>query len=605
MAFQSLRVSRYLSRAGSRRAEIFWGVLVSLMFALAFSYPILANIAGLGLDHDWDLTMEIHWAPFYTITHFHQFPFWDPYKCGGLPLLGNPQSRILTPFLLLHLLFGPLIGIHLEIIAHLAIGFGGAYLLARVVDIGKLGAVACGATFAGSSWYYIRMAEGHSVFLCIMYIPWALALFWMGWRSRKLAFAAPTGLVGTLIFFEGGIYQITHLALVLAVLAIVVSLQYRSLFPLALLVTAGVFAVAFSAPKFLPTVHFVGLNPRSVDPFETNSFSMFVGEFFSRNQFFSRDSMGGFWGFWEFGAYIGPFFGAMALLGIALRFRRALPWSITAVLLLALASGNHGAYSPWVLVHRLPIFSGEHAPTRILMLLVVFVGVLAGFGVDALSSLRFPLLTGVIAVFTLIAIIDCWTVSSFNLEYLFGGGNLVPFEPGPTFHQYYDRDDNRMFMLAQANRGAVNCYESAYSWGANAYGSNQLAYRGEQYLVGKGKVGLARWTPNVLDYDIDAQGPATLVINQNYDSDWQVVSGQGEAFKSNGLLAVRIPPGKERLEIRYYPTSFLYGCLIFLLGMVLAIFLHLAERRWNVARVGHPESTPGSGSANWKDHAPS
>ena len=320
MALRVGRDTRTLSGAGSRRAEIFWGVFVSLMFALAFSYPILANITGLGLDHDWDQTMEMHWAPFYTVIHFHQFPLWDPYKCGRIALLGNPPSRILTPFLLLHLLFGPLIGIHLEIIAHLAIGFGGAYLLARVVDIGKLGAVACGATFAGSSWYYIRLAEGHSVFLCIMYIPWALALFWMGWRSRKLAFAAPTGLVGTLIFFEGGIYQITHLALVLAVLAIVVSLQYRSLFPLALLVTAGVFAVAFSAPKFLPTVHFVGLNPRSVDPFEKNSFSMFVEELFSRNQFFSRDSMGGFWGFWEFGAYIGIIFGAMAMLGIALAF---------------------------------------------------------------------------------------------------------------------------------------------------------------------------------------------------------------------------------------------------------------------------------------------
>jgi hypothetical protein len=585
----------HFSRTGRWR-EVVWGLLASVMFALAFSYPILTKISGLGLDHDWDLTMEMHWAPFYTIAHFHQFPFWDPYKCGGLPLLGNPQSRILTPFLFLHLLFGPLIGMHLEIIGHLAIGFGGAYFLARVVNIGKLGALSCGATFAGSSWYYIHMAPGHSVFLCIMYVPWAVAFFWLGWRERKLTFAAPTGLIATLIFFEGGIYQTTHLALVLAVLAVALAVQYRSWFPLSLLTIAGIFAVAFSAPKFLPTVHFLGLNPRSVDAFEVNSLSMFVQELFSRNQFFSRDSMGGFWGFWELGAYIDPFFGAMAILAMVFRFRSALPWSITTLVLLALAAGNHGTYSPWVLIHSLPIISGEHAPTRILMLLTIVVGVLAGLGVDLLCSLKKPWLTAAVAIMILLAMVDCWMVSSYNLRYMLAGGNPTPYEPTPVFQQYYERNDNRMFMLAISNHGAVNCYESAYSWGRNAHGANEDGYRGEQYLVGSGTLGLARWTPNRLDYDIDARARATLIINQNYDSDWKIVQGTGEVFKSNGLLAVRVPAGKQRLELRYSSPSFVTGCFIFLLGIGAAISIHLAERNSPSASVESPESSRDSGA---------
>ena len=54
------------------------------------------------------------------------------------------ESQLQDPyaFFLLDLMFGPLIGIHLEIIAHLALGFGGAYLLARVLEAGKLGAIA-------------------------------------------------------------------------------------------------------------------------------------------------------------------------------------------------------------------------------------------------------------------------------------------------------------------------------------------------------------------------------------------------------------------------------------------------------------------------------
>jgi len=573
------RDTRALSGLGNRALEVFCGLLASVAFALAFSYPILADMTGLGLDHDWDQTMEMHWVPFYTVVHFHQFPLWDPYKCGGIALLGNPSSRILTPFLLLHLIFGPLIGIHLEIIAHLAIGFGGAYLLAKVLDLGKLGAVACAATFAGSSWYYIHLAPGHGMFMSVMYIPWVVALFWLGWQRQQLALAALVGLVAALIFFEGGIYQTSYLVLMLTLLAVVLSAQNRSWFPMLMLSVTGVFVLSFSAPKFLPTMHLTGLYPRVVDPFEKNTFPMFVQELFSRDQFFSRDSMGGFWGWWEFGAYIGVIFASMAMLGVALRFRRALPWSLAALMLLALASGNHGIYSPWVLLHHLPIFSGEHAPTRMLMVLTLCVGVLAGFGVDAVCSFGKIWLTGLVALCILIAIVDCWEVSSSNLRYSLGGGENQPFEHSANFRQYYLADELRMFMMAKANLGAVNCYEPS-SQGRNATGYNQPGYRGEQYLIGNGTLSLARWTPNVLEYDVDARGSATVIINQNYDSEWKIVKGTGELFESKGLLAVQVPSGKQRLEIMYYSTSFLHGCLIFMLGVAAAISLFLAERRW-------------------------
>ena len=579
----------HLSKSAKRALEVVRGLLASVMFGLAFSYFILKNMAGLGLDHDWDYAMEMQWAPFYTVRHFHQFPLWDPYKCGGTPLLGNPQSRILTPFFLLHLLFGPLIGLHLEIVAHLMVGFGGAYLLARVVDIGELGAIACGAAFAGSSSYYLHLAPGHATFMSVMYTPAIVALFWVGWQRRQLIFAAAAGLMTALIFFEGGIYQTSYCGLVLLLLAFILAVQYRSAFAIVLLAATGIFAGLFSAPKLLPMVHLMGPYGRYVDPFEKNSLSMLMQELFSRNQFFSRDSMGGFWGFWEFGAYIGIIFALMAIIGIALRFRPALPWSITALVLLALAAGNHGAYSPWVLLHRAPIFSAQHAPTRMLMLLTLCVGVLAGLGIDALCSMGRIWLTGIVGVITLIAIVDIWIVSTPNSRYILGGGELTAFEVSPSFKQFFSTDDHRMYMMAQANLGVVNCYEPA-SAQRNVFGFNIRGYRGEQYLLGKGSVNLSRWTPNLLAYDVDAQSPARVVINQNYDSEWKIEKGTGELFKSEGLLAVEVPAGKQRLELRYHSTSFRYGCLIFLIGIAAAISLYLAERRWRVRSDGFSEA---------------
>ena len=101
----------------SRKRETLWVALGSVVFSLCFGYPIVAHLTHGGVSHwslnDWDLNMEWLWVPFYTVTHFHQFPLWDPYKCGGIPLLANPQSVFLTPLFVLHLLFGPAIGVHL------------------------------------------------------------------------------------------------------------------------------------------------------------------------------------------------------------------------------------------------------------------------------------------------------------------------------------------------------------------------------------------------------------------------------------------------------------------------------------------------------------
>ena len=151
----------WATKASSRTGrEIAWVALGSLAFALCFFYRFFGRFSRLfvwsGFGRlDWDYHMQLHWVTWYTITHFHQFPFWNPYKCGGMPLFGNPQSAILTPFLLLDLLFGPVIGLHLDSIVHVALAFGGAYFLARVLGISRLGAVACAGAFAGNASFYM------------------------------------------------------------------------------------------------------------------------------------------------------------------------------------------------------------------------------------------------------------------------------------------------------------------------------------------------------------------------------------------------------------------------------------------------------------------
>ena len=124
-----------------RRREVVLAVVGAIVFALAFSQPLLGRLAQANFHDDWDFTAQLNWVAYASVARFHQLPLWNPYKCGGMPLLGNPQSRFMTPLFLLHLLFGPVVGAHLEIPFHLAIAWGGGYLLARALGLGAPGAV--------------------------------------------------------------------------------------------------------------------------------------------------------------------------------------------------------------------------------------------------------------------------------------------------------------------------------------------------------------------------------------------------------------------------------------------------------------------------------
>jgi hypothetical protein len=110
-------------------------IVASLVFALIVIYPMFCDVVyigpGLGgwlgtgphlshfkqlpLNGDTDMFDQLRWVPYYTVTHFHQWPFWNPYKCGGMTMLGNPESGIVTPFFVLFLALGLIPGLILEL----------------------------------------------------------------------------------------------------------------------------------------------------------------------------------------------------------------------------------------------------------------------------------------------------------------------------------------------------------------------------------------------------------------------------------------------------------------------------------------------------------
>ena len=577
----SLRdLNRLIRDPSAFKGEALRVALGSLVFALTFAWPILGHLGQFGAFHDWEFASELQWVPYYTVVHFHQFPLWNPYKCGGMPMFGNPQSRILTPFFLIHLLVGPILGLQLEIILHLAIGWSGGYLLGRSLGLGRLACLVCASVFPASSWFYLHIAEGHAVFLPIMYLPWIAALFCIGVYQKKLVPAAVAGLLIALIFWEGGLYVAIFAMILIASIVPPMMLTRWSFWPLWAGFLVAVFMGGFAAIKLLPAIDVFHMYPRGITGGEGNSWSVIQICLFSRNQDILRSGPGSF-GFQEYGAYISIPFIVLGLLGMVYDWRRPLPWIISSLLFLEIARGDVGNHSLWVLMRSAPFFGGMltamRLPSRFLGPLVLPVSVLAAFGAELLSN-KFRGWGQWFAAALLVAgLLDAFLVGPPNLKLIFRDATR-PLTKSYQFRQMRQLGAKlNMTYVAEANMGALECYEYA-DIKTHAKGYDQPGYQGEQYLVGPGTVQLTRWTPNALNYNVDTPTPTVLIVNQNYERGWHLADGSGEVYSDDGLIGVRLPAGKQRLRLAYLSNSFRLGVLISLLTLAAMVVLIYYER---------------------------
>ena len=91
------------------------------------------------------------------------------------------------------------------------------------------------------------------------------------------------------------------------------------------------------------------------------------------------------------------------------------------------------------------------------------------------------------------------------------------------------------------------------------------------------------WTPNRLEYDVQLNAPAILVVNQNYETGWRaddravvgafVPGGPrlSHDVHAHGLLAVELPAGTHHLVLRHRPPGLWLGAILTALGMLLSV----------------------------------
>ncbi len=578
------------------RREIKQLVLLSLAFAFVFLYPVFCDNSVIGpgigawivephISHlsqipsdgaDRDMFTELRWVPYYTIAHFHQLPFWNPYKCGGMPMLGNPESGIITPFILLYLVFGLIPGMLLEIYLHIAIMFAGGYVFGRELGLVPLAALVLAAMFPSSSWLSLHVAVGHLNFLSIAYIPWILTLLLMSCRLRRWHLAILAGLLCGLTLTEGN-YGFVFAAMLVAIVATWYAAIELSVRPIAVAALIGIFALAFSLPKLIPTAELLKIHPRDWGASYLTWRGMLIS-LFSRDQDLTHPMVASYF-FSEYAGYLSPPLILLALIGIFGYLRKSLPWVLGGIFFFFSYRGDVGEYSPTIWMRHLPLGGNIGLCGRWVIPLFFCVSVVAALGVEVLCDRPKDWSRRLGAILLALGIADAWLVCAPNYRYLMQPPLPTPASPA-RFEQYWSKFPVPLTAIAVAGMGSPNCGGVGYTVPqGGVLGYNEEGYRGDYYLLGAGSVKQTLWTPNRLRYEVNAPEPTSLVVNQTMYPGWHLAHGDGDVYGESGLIAVRVPAGRQDVELVFTPRYIGAAGAVSLFALAMLIVVWWIETR--------------------------
>ncbi len=553
------------------------------LIAVGFTWPHFGGLHDVSRGLDWSV-FQLHLeVARRSVLEYGQIPFWNPYLCGGTTLIGNPQTTVLSPWQLLHWLFGVQLGLRLEIYGHLTLAMLGMWWWARRRGLTGLPAVGAGLAFGLSGFFAAHIAWGHHGFLSFAYLPLVM-LAYEAARDRLVA-AVGLGAVVALMLIEGGAYPVPMTVVVLALrVGHDVVLQPRRAGHLLLVgAVAGAIAFGLTAPKLLPMLVYITEHKRSIRRRDMMLLSQVLEMFLSRDT--SKKAAGYIFNRYEYFNYLGPIVFASALWGLWQSRRHPYREIFILVGLIALLMiGLHGPWSPYAQFLKLPFFNGMRQPARYTVYIGMFLALCFGYALSALSSwivvrsgdLRLRALVALpIALFVVDAITanaGHWSHNAFRYPPVARQQRPFVWLRGGGAEQY---------QRVMANQGSANCFA-----GVHIPGSPRLRLDTPEFVWFEGAVGgearLEFWSPNHLIARVDSPEGGQLSFNQNAIRGWQVVAPAEVEIKPVAkLLSVVVPAGPQRVELRYVAPGFWIG--VGIAGATLLALASLLLWRWRRA----------------------
>ena len=357
-----------------------------------------ADVPGLGTNFELADSADVFQPMLqYTRSQLPTVPLWNPYIMAGRPLLADGQSAVFSPFSLVSYVLPFWKSLAVVAMLKLFLGAFGAYLLGRLLGMRFGGALVTGLVFAFGTFFVVWLAWPlTSVYA---WIPWALAACeLLVRRPGRLSVAALAAVVG-LQFLGGHPESSFHLIFVLAVFfafRALLDLRRRRLPVRALARPAVAFAVATVAGTALAALVLAPLAEFVLHSADLSRRVNTAAGFWQR-RYLGALLLHDYWGrptqvdIQAFMQTRGWYAGAVTLMLavsalIVKRTAERIALVLFALFCVCMVVGIQPLFGA---VTRLPGFSSAQNE-RLLIYFLLCIALLAGWGLDDLSSTRLP-----------------------------------------------------------------------------------------------------------------------------------------------------------------------------------------------------------------------
>lgn len=491
-----------------------------------------------------------------SVVDYHQFPWWDPWISGGVPLFGNIEFGLISITSPLVLLFGSVMGIKLSLMFYSIIGFFGARrLLHRYFKTSEVRSIALAYVFAFCGFFAARASMGHITFPLVAYTPWVVYYFLYiqekrAWIKFALIYGlfidtAPhyTAIMTTDILVLLFIIETFRLKISKSNLAFTITQRRER--SLALLKAAGLLLVVIGYRMYY-VLDFYSDYRRTLNV-ASEKFTTIQNGFLAMwgyPNYSTAPGRGLTWGWGEIATYIGAgtFFATVLILiawlhykkNFAKQFSRSI-WVLLAlfVIFFALGMGDFSRLAPYALAQKLPLFSDMRVATRwifwdactVLLIIGAYKGKKYARTITVLAVLaalelfiRYPTLISR-SYFLPTTQYRSATAPFYQEKY-----NRVP-RPGHT----HDKAWQKKYWFDQ------NLYESTKNNIGEPFASDSLLYKtflGDTFrcqyfpdrtpcpFVVSGNAKVTYWSPNHLT--LKRTGPGPIDLDMNPGRGWRI-----------------------------------------------------------------------------------
>lgn len=560
---------------------------IAVISSFIFTSAILFSGTNLGIQ-DWDINLGFIEAARRSILVYRQIPLWNPYHCGGAPLLGNAQTSVISLYSFFSLIFGTIIGVKISIFVNYIVGFLGFYLLARKhFSVSSLSAIFGSIIFTFCGVVSSALGTGMNSFLSFFYIPYVFYFLLNSLQEKPIKNTFLSGLFLALSFYMG-YHMVLWFFPILIFYAILLSLKKRRLLPILATLLIFIFFAIISLPKLYGSIEFERDHPRIIDDMSGFKITQIPNFLFNKTQLYHPKELiseSFQLGVDEQSVYIGAIPFVFFLIGIFYLKGR---WELFVVLLFSLwfMLGANIQPSIWEYLKTFNIYNNARVAERFRYPFILFLALISSFGIGGFfgwikkSAHKNKIITLILITvfvdltlfsygnfFSKIFIIkdEDWDIKpligQFQNQYKIDSkskyhysNNIPEYLKNTYAYVLYSKD----FIAAKENLGSVGCADAVETIiTGQVKGRDEADYKGEAYFLDSGrKVDYFYWSPNKLVLKVEQGVPGRLIINQNYDDNW-LVKVNGKVYEADSykrILSFEVGENMQEIEFIYKYT---------------------------------------------------